>query len=66
MLYHKTPMMPISLQIGLLVTIVLGAMGYLLNLMAIVGMDFSAIGGEHILRIAGIFLVPLGIIMGFV
>ena len=39
--------------------------GWIANIVKLIGLDFAAIGGEHIVRVAGIFLAPLGAVAGF-
>lgn len=45
--------------------IVGSVMGYVMNIFKLVGCDFAPIGAEEALRIVGIFLAPLGAILGF-
>lgn len=39
--------------------------GWAINIVKIIGLDFSTITGEHFIRIAGIFLAPVGGIAGY-
>lgn len=43
-----------------------GLVGWIVNIFKLVGCDFSDLGAEVILRIVGIFVAPLGSILGFV
>ena len=40
--------------------------GWVMNLVEIVNYDFAAITGMIILRIAGIFIAPLGAVLGWI
>jgi len=44
---------------------VLCAVGWVANIVKLVGMDFGAITGLLIVRAIGIFIAPLGAVMGF-
>jgi hypothetical protein len=46
------------------VVVIIG--GWILNLVEIVNYDFAAITGMIILRIAGIFIAPLGAVLGWI
>lgn len=39
--------------------------GWILNIIKIIGLDFSAISGEHVVRIVGIFVAPIGGVAGY-
>ena len=45
---------------------VLGLGGWVANIVKLVGMDFGAITGLLIVRAIGIFIAPLGAVMGFI
>jgi hypothetical protein len=50
----------------LLLTVVFGAIiGWVLNIVAIFHADFSHITGALALRIIGVFVAPLGAVMGW-
>ncbi len=40
--------------------------GWIANIVEIFGMDFDPITGELVLRVAGIFVAPLGVVMGYI
>ncbi len=42
-----------------------GVVGYVKNLMVLFNMSFDPLTGEAILRIIGVFLVPIGMILGW-
>ena len=44
---------------------VLGLGGWVANIVKLVGMDFGAITGLLIVRAIGIFIAPLGAVMGY-
>ena len=45
---------------------VLALGGWVANIVKLVGMDFGAITGLLIVRAIGIFIAPLGAVMGFI
>ena len=45
---------------------VLALGGWIANIVKLVGMDFGAITGLLIVRAIGIFIAPLGAVMGFI
>lgn len=47
-----------------LLVIITGIIGWISNIVKLAGCDFSQIGGEIVLRIVGIFVAPLGSVMG--
>lgn len=51
--------------ITILVLAVAGVIGWIMNIMAIAGSDFSNITGLLILRVVGIFIGPLGAVLGY-
>ena len=55
--------MGVFLYLSLLI-LLLG--GWVMNLVEIVNYDFASITGMIILRIAGIFIAPLGAVLGWV
>jgi hypothetical protein len=55
--------MGVFLYLSLLI-LLLG--GWVMNLIEIVNYDFASITGMIILRIAGIFIAPLGAVLGWV
>ncbi len=44
----------------------IGALGWGLNIVALAGTDFSPLTGMAVLRCIGIFVAPLGAILGFI
>lgn len=55
--------MGVFLYLSLLILLV---GGWVMNLVEIVNYDFASITGMIILRIAGIFIAPLGAVLGWV
>jgi len=49
--------------IGLYIAAVVG---WVMNLVSLYHMSFTTLTGEMALRLVGIFLVPIGVFMGFV
>lgn len=45
--------------------VILGAIGWIWNIVKIAGSSFSEITGMLVLRIVGIFVAPLGAILGY-
>jgi hypothetical protein len=55
--------------VGILALWVTCAIGYFMNIWRLVQyfpLDFAAQGGEFVLRVVGIFVGPLGVILGFI
>ena len=50
--------------LGIVAVLALG--GWIANIVKLVGMDFGAITGLLIVRAIGIFIAPLGAVMGFI
>ncbi len=48
------------------VIVIAGFTGWVLNILKLVQCSFDTIGPEIILRIIGIFMAPLGIVLGFI
>jgi hypothetical protein len=55
-----------SVELVLVLLTVLGAGGWIANIVKLVGMNFDPITGMLIVRAAGIFIAPLGAVMGFI
>lgn len=53
-----------QLYITLILLFVLAAIGYIMNIVRLCGM--GEVDGKMVLRIIGIFCVPLGCFMGFI
>jgi len=43
-----------------------GGIGWVLNIVKLVGAGFDPIGAEVVLRVIGIFMAPLGAILGYI
>jgi len=54
----------VAFGLWMLVVAVIG-IGWVMNILALVKMSFSPVTIELVLRIVGIFLAPLGTIMGY-
>lgn len=52
--------------IGILVVVVAAVIGWVLNLIAIAHSEFVPITGLLVLRIVGIFIGPIGAVLGYV
>lgn len=50
--------------IGALVVIA-GFVGWVMNIIAILHSDFGHIGGMLVLRVIGVFVAPIGAVLGF-
>jgi hypothetical protein len=48
------------------VVLIIGSLGWISNIVRLIGCDFQSVGAEIALRIVGIFIAPLGIILGFI
>lgn len=53
------------LSIVMFAVVAVGAWGWVWNILKIVGSDFGAITGMLVIRLIGIFVAPLGSIVGF-
>jgi hypothetical protein len=45
---------------------VFGLLGWVLNIITVAGSDFGVITGLLVLRIVGIFIAPLGAVLGYI
>lgn len=52
-------------ELTIVVLFLLGAGGWIANIVKLTGMDFGAITGMLIARAAGIFVAPLGAVLGY-
>ena len=43
----------------------LGLLGWIFNIIALAGMNFDKFTGEHVVRIIGVFLAPVGALAGW-
>lgn len=59
--FNSTPAILLILAIG-----ILSAGGWVANIVKLVGSDFDPITGLLIARVVGIFLAPLGAVLGYV
>lgn len=50
---------------GFLALLIGGVIGWVLNIVALVGME-TVLSGLGVLRIIGIFLAPIGAVLGFI
>ena len=55
-----------ALELMAVIVVVLGVGGWIANIVKLVGMNFDHITGLLVVRAIGIFLAPLGAVMGFV
>ena len=51
-------------SIAAILILLFGAIGWVCNIVALFGL--AHLGGEALVRIAGIFMVPLGAILGYI
>lgn len=49
----------------LVVLLILGAGGWIANVVKILGTEFADFNGMFIARCIGVFLAPLGVVLGF-
>lgn len=49
----------------IIAAVALGAGGWIANIVKIVGSDFGHITGMLVMRIIGVFVAPLGAVLGF-
>lgn len=47
------------------VLVLVGGTGWIWNIVKIVGSDFGAITGMLVMRVIGVFVAPLGCVLGF-
>lgn len=52
--------------IAILVLAAAGAIGWVMNIITVAGSDFTPITGLLVLRIVGIFIGPIGAVLGYV
>jgi hypothetical protein len=58
-------MVELSIVLIVIPLIVGGLWGWLMNIVKIVGSDFAQITGLLVMRVIGVFLAPLGAVLGF-
>ena len=52
-------------EVLVVVLVLVGGTGWIWNVVKIVGSDFGAITGMLVMRVIGVFVVPLGCVLGF-
>lgn len=55
-----------GLIIGYFVLAVVAIVGWVMNIIEIFNSNFSAIDGELVLRVVGVFVAPIGAVMGYI
>lgn len=55
-----------SVELFVVLVVLLGGVGWVWNIVKIAGSDFAQITGLLILRIVGVFLAPLGAVLGYI
>jgi len=55
-----------AVELFIVALVLLGGGGWIANIVKLVGMDFGAITGMLIVRAIGIFIAPLGAVMGYI
>lgn len=53
------------LTIAIVLIWIVGVIGWIMNIMTIAGSSFDVLSGMLILRVIGIFVAPLGAVLGF-
>ena len=53
------------LQVVLIAVAMVGCGGWIANIVKIVGSDFAQITGLLVARVVGVFVAPLGAVLGF-
>jgi hypothetical protein len=54
-----------AIELFVVALVLLGVGGWIANIVKLTGMDFGSITGMLIVRAVGIFVAPLGSVMGF-
>lgn len=54
-----------GIELFIVVLAMVGVGGWIANIVKLVGMDFGVITGMLVARVAGIFVAPLGAVLGF-
>lgn len=52
-------------EMVMLLVVVFGGIGWVWNIAKIVGSDFAQITGLLVMRIIGVFIAPLGAVLGY-
>ena len=55
-----------SVDLFVVLVVLLGSVGWVWNIVKIAGSDFAQITGMLILRVVGVFLAPLGAVLGYI
>lgn len=53
------------IEMLVVVLVLVGGAGWIWNIVKIVGSDFGAITGMLVMRVIGVFVAPLGCVLGF-
>ncbi len=54
-----------QLALVLLIVALVGAWGWISNIIKLASMDFGGVTGMLMLRAIGVFVAPLGVVLGF-
>jgi hypothetical protein len=54
-----------SVELFIVLLVALGGIGWIWNIVKIVGSDFANITGMLVMRCVGVFIAPLGAVLGF-
>ena len=54
-----------QLALVLLIVALVGAWGWISNIIKLASMDFGGVTGMLVLRAIGVFVAPLGVVLGF-
>ena len=52
--------------IALIAFICAAAYGWVMNIVTLIGLDFSTVTAEIVLRVIGVFMVPVGCVAGWI
>ena len=52
-------------SLAIIALFIAGVIGWIMNIMAIAGSEFTPITGLLVLRVVGIFVAPLGAVLGW-
>lgn len=56
----------IGLGIFMILIAITGAIGYVMNIIKVFGLDFCELTGVMVIRIIGILMPPLGAVVGYI
>lgn len=54
-----------AIEMLVVVLVLVGGTGWIWNIVKIVGSDFGMITGMLVMRVIGVFVAPLGMVLGF-